>query len=55
VEFFNFVLIFLAAWLVLRRPERETLAFSILLLSILLMVALFSMATRTSFLPGVNY
>ena len=55
MEFLNFVLIFFTAWLVLRHPRRETLAFSILIVSVLLMVVLFSMATRTSLLPGVNY
>ncbi len=55
MEFLNFVLIFLTAWLVVRHPEREHLAFSILIVSVLLMVALFSIATRTSILPGVNY
>ncbi len=55
MEFLNFVLVFLTAWLVFRHPEREHLAFSILIVSVLLMVVLFSMATRTSLLPGVNY
>jgi lipopolysaccharide export LptBFGC system permease protein LptF len=55
VEFLNFVLIFAAAYLVLRKPEKERLAFRLLVLSVLLMVGLFSMATRTGLLPGVNY
>ncbi len=55
MEFLNFVLMFLIAWLLLRRPEKERLAFRLLLVSVLLMVALFSIATRTSLLPGVNY
>jgi hypothetical protein len=55
VEFLNLVLIFITAYLVFRKPERERLAFSLLVVSVVLMVVLFSMATRTSLLPGVNY
>ncbi len=55
MEFVNLVLIFVAAWLVFRRPQHEHLAFSIVVVSVLLMVLLFSIATRTSLLPGVNY
>ena len=55
MEFLNLVLIFITAYLVFRRPEKERLAFRILIVSVLLMVVLFSMATRTALLPGVNY
>jgi hypothetical protein len=55
VEFLNFVLMFAAAWLLLRRPGKERLAFRLLVVSVVLMVALFFIATRTSLLPGVNY
>ena len=55
MEFLNLVLIFVAAWIVFRKPQRENLAFSILVVSVLLMVVLFSIATRTAILPGVNY
>jgi len=55
VEFLNFVLMFVTAWLVFRRPDRERVAFRLLVASVLLMVVLFSIATRTSLLPGVNY
>ncbi|HEX9164601.1 MAG TPA: dihydroneopterin aldolase [Gemmatimonadales bacterium] len=55
MEFFNLLLIFTAAVLVLRRPQRERLAFRLLVVSTLLMVFLFSMATRTGLLPGLNY
>jgi len=55
MEFLNLVLIFITAWLVFRKPEKERLAFRILVVSVLLMVFLFSMATRTALLPGVNY
>ena len=55
MEFLNFVLMFVIAYLLLRKPEKERLAFSLLVVSVLLMVALFSLATRTALLPGVNY
>lgn len=55
MEFLNLVLIFITAYLVFRRPDKERLAFRILIASVLLMVFLFSMATRTALLPGVNY
>jgi hypothetical protein len=55
VEFLNFVLMFVIAWLVFRKPGRERLAFRLLVVSVVLMVVLFSIATRTSLLPGVNY
>lgn len=55
MEFLNFVLMFVTAWLVFRRPDRERVAFRLLVASVLLMVVLFSIATRTSLLPGVNY
>lgn len=55
MEFLNLVLIFITAYLVLRKPGRERLAFRLLLLSTFLMVFLFSMGTRTGLLPGVNY
>jgi hypothetical protein len=55
VEFLNLALIFVIAWLVFRKPEKERLAFRLLIVSVLLMVFLFSVATRTTLLPGVNY
>ncbi len=55
MEFLNLVLIFITGYLVFRRPDRERTAFGILIVSVLLMVALFSIATRTALLPGVNY
>jgi hypothetical protein len=54
MEFLNFVIILAAAWLVWRRPEKERLAFGLLLVSCLLMAALFFIGTHTSFVPGVN-
>jgi len=55
MEFLNFVLIFIIAFLLLRKPDRERLAFRLLIVSVLLMVALFLLATRTAILPGINY
>jgi multisubunit Na+/H+ antiporter MnhC subunit len=55
VEFLNFLLIFTAGYLVLRRPEREGLAFALLLVSTALMAFLFLVGTRTSVLPPFNY
>lgn len=55
MEFLNFVLIFAAVLLLLRKPEKERLAFRLVVASTVLMVVLFSIATRTSLLPGVNY
>jgi len=54
MEFLNFLLILWAAWLVWRRPERERLAFTLLLVSCLLMAVLFLIGTHTSLVPGVN-
>ncbi len=55
VEFLNFVLMFVIALLVAGKRDRERLAFRLLVASVLLMMALFSIATRTALLPGVNY
>ncbi len=55
MEFLNLVLIFITAYLVFRRPDKERVAFRILVVSVLLMVFLFSIATRSGLLPGVNY
>lgn len=55
MEFLNFILIFTAGYLVLRRPERERLAFGILVTSCLVMAALFIIGARGSILPGLNY
>jgi uncharacterized membrane protein len=54
MEFLNFLLILSAAWLVWRRPERERLAFGLLVTSCILMALLFLIGTRGSLLPGVN-
>jgi hypothetical protein len=55
VEFLNFVLLFVITYLVLSKPQKERLAFRLLVLCVLLMMAMFLVATRTSILPGVNY
>ena len=55
MEFLNFVLIVATGWLVLRRPERERLAFGLLVSSTLLMASLFLIGARGSILPGLNY
>lgn len=55
MEFLNFVLIFITAVLLLRKPEKERLAFRLLMISVFLMIALFIVATRTALLPGINY
>jgi heme A synthase len=54
MEFLNFLLILWAGWLIWRRPERERLAFRLLLASCLLMALLFLIGTHTSLVPGVN-
>lgn len=54
MEFLNFLLILWTGWLVWCRPERERLAFRLLVLSCLLMALLFLIGTHTSFVPGVN-
>jgi hypothetical protein len=55
MELLTFVLLFWSAWLVWRRPERERLALGLLAASVLLMVFIFTLGTRTSLLPGLNY
>jgi len=54
MEFLNFLLILAAAWLVWRRPERERLAFGLLLVSCCLMALMFFIGTHGSLLPGLN-
>ncbi len=54
MEFLNYLIILLAAWLVWKRPEREGLAFGLLLVSALIMAGLFLIGTHTSLFPRVN-
>ena len=55
MEFLNLVLILVAALFVLKKPEKERTAFKMLVVSTLLMVFLFTLATRSGMLPGLNY
>jgi hypothetical protein len=55
VEFLNLVVIFVTACIVLRKPQKERVAFGLLVFSVLFMIFLFAVATRTALLPGVNY
>ncbi len=52
MEFLTFLLMLWSAWLLWR--ERERLAFTLLVISCLIMTALFLIGTHTSFVPGVN-
>jgi uncharacterized membrane protein len=54
MEFLNFLIILWAGWLVWRRPEKERLAFALLLVACVLMALLFLVGTHTSLVPGVN-
>lgn len=55
MEFLNFLLILTTVYLVLRKPEKEQLAFGLLVTSVLLMAFVFLLGTRTSILPPFNY
>jgi hypothetical protein len=55
MEFLTFILMFVSAWLLWKKPERERLARGLLVASILLMLFIFTLGTRTSILPGLNY
>jgi hypothetical protein len=55
LEFLNFVLLFVITLLILRKPEKERLAFRLLVICVALMMTMFLVATRTGILPGVNY
>ncbi len=55
MEFLNFVLIFLTGYLVLKKPEKEKTAFSLLVIIVLYMVIHFLIGSRGSILPPVNY
>jgi heme A synthase len=54
MEFLNLLIIFWAGWLIWRRPQKERLAFRLLVVSCLLMALLFLIGTHTSLVPGVN-
>ena len=55
MEFLTFSLMFISGWLLLKRPEQERLARRLLVASVVLMVFIFLLGTRTSLLPGLNY
>ena len=55
MEFANLTLIFVTAWLVWKKPEKERVAFAMLVTSVALMAFLFFLATRSSILPPANY
>ena len=54
MEFLNFLVILWAAWLVWRRPDRERLAFALLVVSCVVRALLFLLGTHGSLVPGVN-
>ena len=54
MEFLNFLIILSAGWLVWKRPERERLAFGLLVVACVLTAFLFLVGTHTSFVPRVN-
>jgi cell division protein FtsW (lipid II flippase) len=55
MEFANLTLILVIAWLVWKKPDRERVAFGLLVTSAALMAFLFFLATRSSILPPANY
>lgn len=55
MEFVNLILVFVAAWLVWKRPEKEDVAFRLLVISFLFTAVLFFIGTRTSILPRINF
>ncbi len=54
MEFLNFFIIVCAAWLLWRRPERERLAFTLLVIGCFLMALCFFIGSHGSLVPGVN-
>ena len=54
MEFLNFLIILTVAGLLWRRPEKEKLAFRLLVVSCVLMALLFLIGTHGSLVPGVN-
>ena len=54
MEFLNFLVILVVAWLLWRHPGRERLAFGLFLVSCLIMALLFLVGTHGSLVPGVN-
>ncbi len=54
MEFLTLLVILWAAWLLWRRPERERLAFTLLVIACLLMALGFFIGSHGSLVPGVN-
>jgi len=54
MEFLTFLIILATAWLLWRRPEKERLAFALLIVSCIIMAVLFLIGTHTSLIPGLN-
>lgn len=54
MEFLNFLIILATAWLLWRRPDRERLAFGLLIVSCVIMAVLFLIGTHTSLIPGLS-
>jgi hypothetical protein len=55
MEFANLTLIFIASWLVWKKPGKENVAFALLVTSAVLTAFLFFLGTRSSILPPVNF
>ncbi len=55
MEFLNLLLIFVAAWLIWKKPEKEDLAYRLLVICFLFTAVLFFIGTRTSILPRINF
>lgn len=54
MEFLNLLIILAAAWLLWRRPQKEKLAFGLMMVSCALMALLFLVGIHGSLVPGVN-
>lgn len=54
MEFLNFLIILATAWLLWRRPDKERLAFGLLIVSCIIMAVLFLIGTHTSLIPGLS-
>jgi hypothetical protein len=55
MEFANLLLIFVTAWMVWKRPEKEDFAYRLLVIGFLVTAFLFFVGSRTSILPRLNF
>jgi uncharacterized membrane protein len=55
MEFANLLLILVAAWIVWKRPERENLAYRLLVVAFFVTAFLYFVGTRTAILPRFNF